>query len=291
MERVKDGPLRQIPFGEALYDATESGRSKVMPYSSLAFEIADGVALIRLNRPQDNNTINLEMAREMLDVAIRCDEAAEVRAVVLTGNGKMFCAGGDLKVFAAQGERVSFYIKETTQAFHAAISRFNWMDAPVIGAINGTAAGGGLSLALTTDVAIAAESAKFSMAYTKVGLAPDGSSSYFLARMVGLRRAKEMALLNPVLSARQAMEWGLINQVVADDQVLPEALKVARDLARGPTRSFGETKRLILSGATESLESQMERESRAIAAMARSPDGREGVAAFVAKRIAKFKGE
>ncbi len=164
------------------------------------------------------------------------------------------------------------------------------MDAPVVGAINGTAAGGGLSLALTTDIAIAAESAKFTMAYTKAGLAPDGSSSFFLARMVGLRRAKEMALLNSVLSARQAMEWGLINQVVADDQVLPEALKMAHHLAKGPTRCFGETKRLILSGATESLESQMERESRAIAAMAGSADGREGVAAFIAKRTPKFKG-
>jgi 2-(1,2-epoxy-1,2-dihydrophenyl)acetyl-CoA isomerase len=261
-----------------------------MPYNSIAFEIDDGVGLIRLNRPEDGNAITVEMAREMLDVAIRCDEDAEIRSVVLTGNGKMFCAGGDLKVFAAQGERVSVYIKETTQAFHAAISRFNWMDAPVVGAINGTAAGGGFSLALTTDIAIAAESAKFTMAYTKVGLAPDGSSSYFLARMVGLRRAKEMALLNPVLSARQAMEWGFINQVVADDQVLHEALKVAHHLAKGPTQCIGETKRLILSGATESLESQMERESRAIAAMAGSADGREGVAAFIAKRIAEFKG-
>ena len=262
-----------------------------MPYQTLLFEVVDSVGLIRLNRPDDNNAITLEMAREMLDVAFRCDEEPEVRSVVLTGNGKMFCAGGDLKVFAAQGDGVSRYVKETTQAFHAAISRFNWMDAPVIGAINGTAAGGGLSLALTTDIAIAAESAKFTMAYTKVALAPDGSSSYFLARMVGIRRAKEMALLNPVLSARQAMEWGLVNQVVADDQVVSAALEVARHLASGPRLSLGETKRLILCGATESLESQMERESRAIAAMAGSPDGREGVAAFVAKRVPKFKGK
>ena len=136
----------------------------------------------------------------------------------------------------------------------------------------------------------AAESAKFTMAYTKVGLAPDGSSSYFLARMVGLRRAKEMALLNPVLSARQALEWGLVNQVVADDQVLPAALEIAYHLAKGPTLALGEAKRLILSGATESLESQMEKESRAIATMAGKEDGREGVAAFIGKRIPKFTG-
>ena len=262
-----------------------------MSYDSLVFEVKDGVGLIRLNRPDDGNAITLEMASEMLDVAMRCDEDPEVRAVVLTGSGKMFCVGGDLKAFAAQGDRVSFYLKKVTQAFHAVISRFNWMDAPVVGAINGTAAGGGFSLALTTDIAIAAESAKFTVGYSKVGLAPDGSSSFFLARLVGLRRAKEMMLLNPVLSARQALEWGLINQVVADDQVLPAALEIAHQLAKGPTLAFGEAKRLMLSGATESLESQMEKESRAVAAMAGRVDGREGVAAFLGKRIPKFTGQ
>jgi 2-(1,2-epoxy-1,2-dihydrophenyl)acetyl-CoA isomerase len=262
-----------------------------MSYDSLVFEVKDGVGLIRLNRPDDGNAITLQTVNELLDVAMRCDEDPEVRAVVLTGSGKMFCVGGDLKAFAAQGDRVSFYLKKVTQAFHAVISRFNWMDAPVVGAINGTAAGGGFSLALTTDIAIAAESAKFTMGYTKIGLAPDGSSSYFLARMVGLRRAKEMALLNPILSARQALEWGLINQVVADDQVLPAALEIAYHLAKGPTLALGEAKRLILSGATESLESQMEKESRAIAAMAGKVDGREGVAAFIGKRTPKFTGQ
>jgi 2-(1,2-epoxy-1,2-dihydrophenyl)acetyl-CoA isomerase len=262
-----------------------------MSYEFLIFEVKDGVGLILLNRPDDGNAITLEMAGELLDAALRCDEDPEVRAVVLTGSGKMFCAGGDLKAFAAQGDGASLYMKQVTQAFHAAISRFNWMAAPVIGAINGTAAGGGLSLALATDIALAAESAKFTMAYTKVGLVPDGGSTYFLARLVGLRRAKEMVLLNPVLSAQQALEWGLINRVVADDQVVPTALDLARQLAKGPTRSFGEAKRLILSGATESLESQMERESRAIAALVGSADGREGIAAFLGKRMPEFIGK
>ncbi len=262
-----------------------------MSYDFLLFEVKDGVGLIRLNRPDDGNAITLELAGELLDAAGRCDADPGVRAVVVTGSGKMFCAGGDLRAFASQGEGVSWYLKRTTQVFHAAISRLNWMDAPVIGAINGTAAGGGLSLALATDLAVAAESAKFTMAYTKVGLVPDGGSTYVLARLVGLRRAKEMVLLNTVLSAQQALEWGLINQVVADDLVLPVALDLARQLATGPTRSFGKAKRLILSGATESLESQMERESRAIATMATSADGQEGIAAFLAKRIPEFTGK
>jgi len=261
-----------------------------MAYDSLVFEVTEGVGLIRLNRPEDGNAITLEMAQELLEAASRCEEDPEVRSVVLTGSGKMFCAGGDLKVFAAHGDRVSSYMKKVTQAFHAAISRFNWMDAPVVGAINGTAAGGGLSLALATDIAIAAESAKFTMAYTRVGLSPDGGSTYFLARLVGLRRAKEMMLLNPVLSARQALEWGLINGVVADEQVMSTALETAQQLAHGPTLAFGATKRLLLAQAPAGLESQMEWESRAIAAMAGSPDGQEGMAAFLGKRTPKFTG-
>ncbi len=259
-----------------------------MTYQEIQFTMAEHVGVITLHRPQQGNAITLQMARELLDAATRCDEDPAIRAVVLTGSGKMFCAGGDLKSFAEQGDQVALHIKRITQALHAAISRFNWMDAPVVAAINGTAAGGGFSLALSTDIAIAADSAKFTMAYTRAGLAPDGSSSYFLARMVGLRRAKEMALLNPLLSATQAMEWGLINQVVADGEAVDTAMAMARKWAKGPTTAFGETKRLLLAGATESLESQMERESRAIAAMAASADGREGVAAFIDKRAPVF---
>jgi 2-(1,2-epoxy-1,2-dihydrophenyl)acetyl-CoA isomerase len=165
------------------------------------------------------------------------------------------------------------------------------MAAPVVAAINGTAAGGGLSLALATDIAVAAESAKFTMAYTRVGLTPDGSATYFLARLIGLRRAKEMVLLNPVLTASQAMEWGLINRVVPDDQVLSVALDLAGQLAQGAPRALGEAKRLMLAGATDSLESQMELESRTIAALVGSADGQEGIGAFLAKRSPKFTGK
>jgi 2-(1,2-epoxy-1,2-dihydrophenyl)acetyl-CoA isomerase len=257
----------------------------------LTFEVREGVGLICLNRPDDGNAITLEVAQGLLDAAGRCEADPAVRAVVLTGRGKMFCAGGDLKAFAAQGAEISLNMREVTQAFHAAIARFNHMDPPVVAAVNGTAAGGGLSLALAADIVIAAESARFTMAYTKIGLVPDGAATYFLARLVGLRRAKEMVLLNPVLSAQQALDWGLVNQVVADDQVLPQALTLAGKLATGPTRSFGETKRLILAGATESLEAQMERESQVITAMSISPDGQEGLAAFLDKRAPRFTGK
>ena len=261
-----------------------------MVYEFLTFEVKDGVGLISFNRPDDGNAITLEMAEELLGAAVRCDEDPKIRAVVLTGKGKMFCAGGDLKAFAAQGENLSFYMHKVVQAFHEAILRFTWMDAPLVGAINGTAAGGGLSLAMIPDIAVAGESAKFTVGYTRVGLTLDGGSSLYLARLVGLRRAKELALLNPVLSAKQALEWGLINRVVPDAEVLPAALEMAHGLAAGPTRAYGETKRLIAAGAVESLEAQMERESRSIAALAGSPDGQEGMAAFIGKRPPKFTG-
>lgn len=262
-----------------------------MAYDSLIFELTDSVGLIRLNRPDDGNAITLEMAEEMLEAANSCEQDPGVRAVVLTGSGKIFCAGGDLKAFAAQGDGLSSYLKKVVQVFHAAISRFNRMDAPVIGAINGTAAGGGLSLALATDIAIAAESAKFTVGYTKIGLTLDGGSSYFLARLVGLRRAKELALLNPVLSARQALDWGLVNRVVADEEVLATALDMAQTLAQGPTLALGATKRLMLAGATASLEAQLEEEARGITAMAGTADGREGMVAFIDKRAARFTGQ
>jgi len=256
----------------------------------LKLEIVDNVGLITLNRPQEGNPVVHGMVRELLDAAIVCDDDPRVRAVVLRGTGRMFCVGGGLKDFHAEGDNVASHLKLVTQIFHGAIAKFNRMAPPVIAAINGTAAGGGLSLALTTDLAIAAESAKFTMAYTNAGLPPDGSSSFYLARIVGMRRAKELALLNRVLSAAEALDWGLVNQVVADADVLETAMTMARRLAQGSTAAYGETKRLILAGATESLESQMEQESRAISALAGSRDGREGVAAFVEKRKPVFNG-
>jgi 2-(1,2-epoxy-1,2-dihydrophenyl)acetyl-CoA isomerase len=255
------------------------------------FEVKEGIGLIRLNRPEDGNAITREMAEELLAAARHFASDPQIRAVVLTGSGKMFCAGGDLRTFVAQGDRISAYLHETVRTFHEAILTLTRMPAPLVGAINGTAAGGGLSLALIPDIAIAGESAKFTVAYTKVGLTLDGGLSYYLARLVGLRRAREMALLNPVLSARQALEWELINRVVSDDEVLDEAITLAAELAQGPTLAMGETKRLLGAGATADLEAQLEREAYAITALAGTADGQEGMAAFLEKRSPRFSGK
>ncbi len=261
-----------------------------MEYETMLFDVRDGVAHVTLNRPDTANALNLQMAREYLLAAIRCDTDPAIRAVVLSGTGSMFCAGGDLKSFAAQGGDLPAHIKEVTAHLHAGISRFSWMDAPLIAAVNGAAAGAGMSLVCSADLVVAAKSAIFTMAYTRAGLVPDGSSTYFLARIVGLHRAKELALTNRVLSADEALDWGLVNRVVADEELDDVAGELARELAAGPTGAFGATKRLLMEGTTAGLETQMERETRAIAAAAGSADGREGVAAFLGKRPPEFGG-
>jgi 2-(1,2-epoxy-1,2-dihydrophenyl)acetyl-CoA isomerase len=165
------------------------------------------------------------------------------------------------------------------------------MDAPFIVAVNGAAGGGGMSFVLAADLVIAAESAKFAMAYTRAGLSPDGGSTYFLPRIVGARRALELALTNRVLSAREAFDWGLVSRVVADGALATESEALAKELSRGATQAFGAAKRLIHHSFAESLETQMELEAQAIAAQARGADAREGIAAFLAKRAPKFGGD
>ncbi|MCW9032745.1 MAG: enoyl-CoA hydratase/isomerase family protein [Alphaproteobacteria bacterium] len=259
--------------------------------NTLTYDVSDNVGIITFNRPDNANALNLEMGLELHEAAIQAENDPEVRAVVVTATGKMFCAGGDLAEFHAKGEEMSAHLCKTATGLHNAISRLNWMDAPVIMAINGTAAGAGFSLACGGDMAIAAEGAKFTMAYTAAGLVPDGSSTFFLSKHVGLRRAKELVLTNRVLTAQEALDWGILNKVVPAEDLMDEALGLARNFAKGPTKSFGVAKRLVLSGYTETLETQMDAETRAISAAATRADGKEGVDAFLNKRKPEFKGE
>ena len=192
-----------------------------MAYETIEFEIKEHVALITLNREEDANALNVQMADELMDAAIRCDTEKNVRAVLITARGKMFCAGGDLKVFSEAGNEVGVLAKKITTSLHAAVSRFARMAPPLVVAVNGTVAGGGLSLVLVADMVLSARSAKFTLAYTRAGLVPDGSSTYFLPRLVGLRRAKELIFTNRVLNAEEALDWQLINQVL-DDELLQD---------------------------------------------------------------------
>jgi 2-(1,2-epoxy-1,2-dihydrophenyl)acetyl-CoA isomerase len=259
---------------------------------TLLFEIRDHVAYITLNRPEAANAMNLELARELEEVALECEESSKVRAVLLTGAGKMFCGGGDIKAFAAQeAASLPAYLKRVTLYLHQAIHRFARMRAPVVMAVNGSAGGGGMSLACAGDLVLAGESAKFTMAYTRIGLTPDGSSTYFLPRIIGLRRTMELALTNRTLSAREAETLGLVTRVVPDDQLIAQAEALGNELAHGPTRAYGGVKRLLYSSLNTPLQEQMELESEWIADMARTWDAQEGMAAFVGKRAPKFDGQ
>ncbi len=261
-----------------------------MTYTTIRLDRTDGVAVLTLNRPDAANTINDVLAREFMMAATECDDDASIRAVVITGAGTMFCLGGDLKSFATAGDDLKSALKEITTYLHAGISRLTRMDAPVIAAVNGIAAGAGFSLAAAADYVVASDKASFVMAYTNAGLAPDGSSTYFLPRRIGDRRARELMLTNRMLSASEALDWGVANQVVAADALMETAMAQARKFASGPTRAFGAVKTLLNASFDNGLETQMELEARAIADMSATADGREGIAAFVAKRKPAFRG-
>ena len=263
-----------------------------MEFDTLKFELTDGVAVITFDRPDAANSLNAQMADDMLKSATHCDSNPDIRCVVLTGAGKMFSAGGDLRTFAAQGEGMSEYMRYTTTGMHMAISRFSRMNAPFLVAVNGVAAGAGFSMAISGDMVYIAESAKLTMAYTNVGVSPDGSSTYFLPRLVGHVKAMELIYNNDVLTAQEAYEWGLVNKVVPDDELMKHVLTVATRLASGPTLAYGEAKRLIADSLGNTLETQMELETRAICGLARaSSDTVNAINAFTKKESAEFKGQ
>jgi 2-(1,2-epoxy-1,2-dihydrophenyl)acetyl-CoA isomerase len=260
-----------------------------MDYKTILFEIRDGVAHLTFNRPEAANALNLEMSHELYDATLRCDEDPAVRAVLISAAGKMFCAGGDLKMFAERTDDLPAHLKWMTLYIHGAVSLMARMDAPVITAVNGTAAGGGLGVVFGADLVIAAESARFAMAYTRAALSPDASTSFFLPRLVGLRRALDLTLTNRVLSAREALDWGIVNRVVPDGELPAAAQALAKEMAEGPTAAFGAAKRLLRDSFNNTLETHLHFEARGIADRARTAESREGIAAFVAKRPPRFR--
>ena len=262
-----------------------------MDYESLNFEVADGVACLTFNRPKVGNALSPQMAKEFSDAAIRCDDDPAIRAVVLTGAGKLFCAGGDLGLFAEAGMGAKSLIKSMAGDLHMALSRLARMAPPVIAAVNGAAGGAGLSIVMAADLAIAAQSAKFTMAYTNAGLSPDGSSTFYMPRKIGDRKTRELMLTNRVLNATEAEAWGVVNQVVADGEALSAAMSLATRLASGPTQAYGAVKALLNETFEHGLESQMELEARAIADRVASEDGQEGIKAFMEKRKPRFCGK
>ncbi|HSE94480.1 MAG TPA: enoyl-CoA hydratase [Methylomirabilota bacterium] len=261
-----------------------------MAYTQITLAITAGVATITLNRPDAFNALTLAMGRELLEAAIEVAEDPAVRCIVLTGSGKAFCGGGDVKDFIHALPRIGVHIMHLTTSVHGAVSRLVRAPKPVITAVNGVAAGGGFALALAGDLVIAAESARFTMAYSRIGATPDGSSTYWLPRLVGVRRAVELFYTNRVLTAPEALAWGIVSRVVPDPELGEAVRRQAAELAEGPTLALGRGKHLFHASTTESLETQMERESRAIAGSGHTEDFAEGVRAFAEKRPPVFRG-
>lgn len=256
--------------------------------SPLIFTHKDGLARLTLNRPEAANTLDAPMAEVLFKAAIECDENAAIRAVLLTGTGKLFCGGGDINGFATAGDAVSRMAKELTTILHGAVSRLLRMPKPLVVAVNGPAAGAGLSLAMLGDLVIAAPEAHFTVAYTALGVTPDLGASWLLPRLVGLRRAQELALTNRRVSAPEAVQMGLITRVAQQD-ALAEAEALAMVLVDGPRLALGGTRALLARAFTTGLEEQMELEARSIAESLRRAEGQEGVRAFLSKRKPEFR--
>lgn len=260
-----------------------------MENKKVLLTIENNVGIVTLNRPEAGNGIDLQLSKDLLDIAIICSENEEIRSVVITGAGNKFSVGGDLKSFSSEGAEMPAHFKMVTAYLHGAVSHFARMNKPLIGAVNGVAAGAGMSLALSCDLVYAAEGSKFVMAYNKIGLTPDGSGSYFLPRKVGMNRALELMYTNRMLNAKEAAEWGIVNQVHPEEELMPAVINLAEALAEGPMNAFGATKKLFYHSLQETLESQMAMETVFLAERAKSAEGKEGIAAFLEKREAKFK--
>jgi len=248
----------------------------------------DAVAQVALNRPQAYNAFNCEMIAQLAKDLTALASDRSVRAVVITGSGKAFCAGGDLKWALEYSDRPAGAFHTLAGQFHLAVLEIRRMPKPVIAAINGVAAGGGFSLALACDFRVLEKSAVLRQAYTSSGLCLDDGGSFTLPRLVGYARALEIVAFDKPISADRALEWGLATKVVEDQQALEEACRLAAQIARGSTNSFAVSKKLITDSFNTSFETQIENERAALEACADHPDGQEGLAAFSQKRKPQF---
>ena len=248
----------------------------------------DAIAQITLNRPEAYNAFNYNLVSQLANHLTTLAGDDNVGGVVVTGRGKAFCAGGDLKWALGYPARPGAAFHTLASLFHQAILEIRRMNKPVVAAVNGVAAGGGFSLALACDFRVMEKSAVFRQAYTSNGLCIDGGGTFTLPRLVGYARALEIAAFDEPISADQALSWGLVTKVVEDGQALAEATTMVQLLARRSLNSYGWTKKLITDAFNTSLESQLELERSALEACADHPDGREGLAAFSEKRKPKY---
>ena len=263
-----------------------------MSYQHIEFEIHKGVAVLKLNRPGSLNSFTADMHGEVRAVLTEASESPAVRAVLITGNGRGFCAGQDLNDRAvAPGAEMPDLGDSVNNYYNPLIRLITTMEKPVICAVNGVAAGAGANIALACDIVIAARSASFIESFSKLGLIPDSGGTWILPRLVGMARAKGLAMLGPKVKAEQAEAWGMIWQCVDDDELMSTALGLAEQMAEQPTRGFAFTKQAFAVSAVNTLDEQLEVEKDLMRAAGKTHDYKEGVSAFLGKRTPSYKGE
>ena len=261
-----------------------------MSERAVEFKLQGNIGLVTLVQPQRGNPFDQRFCTELCEVAIECDENPAVRAILIRAEGKYFSVGADLKWLGADREQLPRRLKAATADLHMAISRFSRCDAPVVLAAHGLVTGGATALTAMATFAIAARSARFYAAYNAIGFVSDGGGSYFIPRRVGTRKAAEFLMLNQMWSAEQAEAYGLVTRVVEDDALESEALALAQQIADGPTKTFGDMKRLLLSTHDQPLEAQLELEARAIASCAKTEDSWNAIQSVMAKQKPVFSG-
>ena len=257
--------------------------------SHIEINIEDQVCIIKLNRPKVFNSFNKEMAFELQEILDNCEKNPAVRSILLTAEGKAFCAGQDLQELTApDGPKLSDIVREH---YNPIIKRIRSIEKPIVCAVNGVAAGAGANIALACDITIAGESVAFIQAFSKIGLIPDSGGTFFLPRSIGMQKATTLMMLADKVMAADAEKMGMIYKVCADESLMEESLKVAKKLATLPTIGLGLTKRALNKSMTNDLTAQLALEDKLQTAAGKTYDYNEGVAAFLEKRKPKFKGE
>ena len=258
---------------------------------AVLFSAADGVGVITLNRPRARNAIDLDFTEDLHQVVQRCAADQTVRAVLIRAEGPSFTVGGDVAAMAGiPATELPALLSRITSVYHATLQLLDQLPVPVVTAVHGAVAGGGLGLIYVADVVLAAESTRFATGFAGLGLSVDSGGTWFLPRLVGTRRAAELCLTPRVLSAREAAEWGLISKAVRYEDLAAEAETVTRSLAAGPTRALGEIRTLLRRSPDADLGDQLRAESEALARTGATRDAAHGIASFMAKTRPGFEG-
>jgi len=254
-------------------------------------DFGGGIAHLRLNRPEAANGMSVELLKALHEAIMQCHAMSDLRVLLLSGEGKNFCAGGDVQTFAAQGEKLPEYVRPATAYLQNAVAALMRLEAPVVIAVQGFAAGGGgFGLVCAADMVVAADMAKFLAGATRVGMAPDAGVSVTLPRLVGLRKATEILLTNPVIPADEALGLGIVNRVVPEEQLGEAAMALAKQLAEGAPLALAATKRLLWSGLGLGVEACLPEEARTVSELSGTADAREGLAAVIERRKPVFTG-